>query len=95
MRVILMPRDRATGMSGFGGNAGMVKEDRTFEIGGVSPGSYYVVAIAGQGAMTVNGKAPVDVAREDVDNVALPLHGGVTLRGAIRLDGSAQQLEQA
>ena len=95
MRVFLMPRDRAAGMSGFGGNGGMVKEDGTFEIGGVSPGSYHVMAVAGQGMMTVNGKAPVEVAREDVDNVTVPLHGGATVRGAIRLDGSAQQLEQA
>ena len=94
MRVFLMPRDRAAGMPGFGGNSGMVKEDGTFEIGGVSPGSYHVMAVAAQGMMTVNGKAPVDVAREDVDNVTVPLHGGVTVRGAIRLDGTPQQLEQ-
>ena len=95
MRVFLMPRDRGASMSGFGANGGMVKEDGSFEIGSVLPGSYYVVAIAAEGRTTSNGKAPVDVAREDVDNVTLPLHGGVIVRGAIRLDGTPQQLEQS
>jgi len=69
MRVFLMPRDRGASMSSFGANGGIVKEDGTFEIGSVLPGSYYVVVIAAEGRMTVNGKAPVDVVREDVDNV--------------------------
>ncbi|MFN0106632.1 MAG: carboxypeptidase regulatory-like domain-containing protein [Bryobacteraceae bacterium] len=91
VRVFLMPRERGSFMGGFGGAGGMVKEDGTFEIGGVQPGSYYVAAAPAQGMMTVQGKTPVDVAREDVENVTLTLGGGATLSGAIRVTGDTHQ----
>jgi hypothetical protein len=96
MRVMLMPRDRGMGIGSFGANSAMVKEDGSFEIGSVPPGSYHVAAMVAQGMMSVHGKAPVDVSREDVENVTIPLTGGAGVRGAIRLDGNnSQQVEQA
>ena len=81
---------------GFAGAAGaVVKEDGTFEIGGVPPGSYYVAALPMQGEHSVAGKAAVDVSRENVQNVILALAGGVTVKGSIRIEGDAQQPEQA
>jgi protocatechuate 3,4-dioxygenase beta subunit len=95
VRLMVLPRDRGAFMGLFGGAGGMVKEDGTFEIGSVQPGSYYVTALPSQGTMISIGKAAVDVAREDVENVILTLAAGATLRGGIRLDGDVRQQEQA
>lgn len=95
VRLVLLPRDQAGLMGFFGGVGAMVKEDGTFEIGGVPPGSYYVAAFPMQGPQSVSGKVAVDVSRENVQNVTLTLGSGMTLNGSIRIDGDAQQPEQA
>ncbi|HYI96932.1 MAG TPA: carboxypeptidase-like regulatory domain-containing protein, partial [Bryobacteraceae bacterium] len=96
LRVMLMPRDSMMMMMGFmGGAGGMVKEDGSFEIGGVQPGSYYVSAMANQGRPQPMGKVAVDVGRDNVENVALVLTGPLTLNGVIRIDGDVEQLEKA
>jgi hypothetical protein len=92
---MVLPRDRGAPMGMFGGAGGMVKEDGTFEIASVPPGSYYVTALPTQGTMSTIGRTAVDVTREDVENVMLTLASGTTLRGGIRLDSDARQQEQA
>jgi hypothetical protein len=95
LRVMIVPRESRM-MGGFmGGGGGMVKEDGSFEIGGVQPGSYYVIAVHAQGMPTTMGKVPVDVTRDNVENVSLNLVGGSTVTGAIRIDGNVEQLEKA
>jgi Carboxypeptidase regulatory-like domain len=95
MRLVLMPRERS-GMMGFmGGPGAMVKEDGSFEMGHVQPGSYFVTALPMPGVQNMMGKVAVDVAQGDVDNVALVLGSGSTVKGGIRIDGDTQQLEQA
>jgi hypothetical protein len=80
---------------GFFGGGAMVKEDGTFEIGGVQPGSYYVTALPMQSSQSVVGKVAVEVRQANVENVALVLGGGMTLKGSIRIEGDIQQLEKA
>jgi hypothetical protein len=95
LRVMVIPRDSMM-MMGFMGNAGgMVKEDGSFEIGGVQSGAYYVSAMHNQGRPTAMGKVAVDVGRGNVKNVALVLTAPLTLNGVIRVDGSIEQLEKA
>ena len=95
LRVMVMPRDSMM-MMGFMGNAGgMVKEDGSFEIGGVQSGAYYVSAMHNQGRPTAMGKVAVDVGRGNVENVALVLTAPLTLNGVIRIDGNVEQLEKA
>ena len=94
LRVMVMPRDSMM-MMGFMGNAGgMVKEDGSFEIGGVQSGAYYVSAMHNQGRPTAMGKVAVDVGRGNVENVALVLTAPLTLNGVIRIDGNVEQLEK-
>lgn len=95
LRLMLLPRERMMFMGFMGGSAGMVKEDGTFEIGGVQPGSYYLTAFPMQGMQSAMGRVPVDVGQQNVDNVVFTLTGGVTVTGNIRVDGDVQQLEQA
>ena len=94
LRVMVMPRDSMM-MMGFMGNAGgMVKEDGSFEIGGVQSGAYYVSAMHNQGRPTAMGKVAVDVGRGNVENVSLVLTAPLTLNGVIRIDGNVEQLEK-
>jgi len=93
LRVMLLPRERAFSFGMFSGAGGAVKEDGTFEIGSVQPGSYYATAFAAQGRMSTVGRAPVDVAQDDVQDLILPLTGGVNLQGSIRADRDATQPE--
>lgn len=93
LRLVVMPREGAP-FFGFGGMGSMVKEDGSFEIGGVQPGSYYVTATPTQGMMSSLGKVGVDVGDANVENVALVLGSGSGMKGSIRIDGDVQQLEQ-
>jgi hypothetical protein len=95
VRLAVLPRERGAFMGFMGGAGGMVKEDGSFEIGSVQPGSYYVAALPMQGAQSVVGKVAVDVSRENVQNVALVLGSGMTLKGSIRIEGDVQQPEEA
>jgi hypothetical protein len=82
---MLIPRERGSMGMMFMGAGAFVKEDGTFEIGNVRPGSYYVTAAPMQGMMTTLGKTPVDVTRENVEGVTLTLGSVSVLTGKIRM----------
>lgn len=94
IQVMALPRE-SSGFFMFGGGRGLVKEDGSFEIGGVQSGSYYVTAMSSQGPSSTLGKTPVEVTRDNVENVAIVLGGGVALNGGIRVDGDVEALEKA
>lgn len=59
-----------------------------FEMSGVLPGSYYVVAEVGAGsAMTMFGAVPVDVAQSDIDNLSVPLSQGFEVLARFTIEG--------
>lgn len=80
LRVMLTPRDRMMGY--MGGAMAMVKPDGTFEIAGVTPGSYTAMAMPNSA-----GRASVEVVREDVEGVVLTLGNEYTVRGTVRTEG--------
>jgi hypothetical protein len=90
LRLVALPRDRSGFMGAGPGPGAGVKEDGSFEIGYVQPGSYYVTAMP-MGPQSALGKVAVDVSRDNVENVILTLGGGVTLAGGIRIDGDLPQ----
>ena len=65
----VIPRERGAFMGMQGGGGEIAKEDGSFEIGSVLPGSYYVAALPTQGMMSIRGKVAVDVRQENVENV--------------------------
>ena len=90
LRIMLTLREATGSMMMFGNNSGHVKEDGTFEIFKVAPGAYYAVAIIAQGMIRSLGRAPLDVTRENVDDVMVPYTGGITVTGTIRVDGEME-----
>jgi hypothetical protein len=85
-------------------NAGVVNAnaDGTFEIRGVMPGSYDLIArvpsASGWGPQNgpdraqspwAFGRATVDVAAANVENVSIAVHQGVDLKGRVTVDGKA------
>ena len=85
-QVTLSPRDR-TG-AWFGGGGGRIKPDGSFEMRGVVPGSYYVMAMRYDRMPITLGRASVDVTNNDVEGVMLS--GGAAipqLRGVVKVAG--------
>ncbi len=96
LRVVVIPRgrDAFVGMfvGMFGSNGSSVKDDGSFELAGVSSGSYFVTVLPMQGSA---GKTPVDVIKENVDNVTLVLSSAITIGGSIQVDPISGQQEPA
>jgi uncharacterized protein (DUF2141 family) len=93
IRLMIMPSDRESGFM-FSGASSVVRPDGTFEMSGVQPGSYHLVAMRSGGMQTTAGKTPVNVGQQDVEGVILPIVNGITLTGSIRIDASKDELAQ-
>ena len=67
-----------------------VDRNGAFEIRGVTPGSYTLVAgVAGRG-QALAARLPLQVGNADLDNVAIAINPPVAVRGRVRIDGQAQ-----
>lgn len=78
-----------TGPNASFGRGGIVKDARgDFDISGVRPGSYFVIAqITLKGAL-YQARQPVTVTDSDVNGLRLVLTPGATLKGVVRTEGS-------
>lgn len=86
----LSPRGRRTAVAGSSAPRKVpVASDGTFELGGVAPGSYDLVAMLGDGATRLAARASIEVNNTDVENVALALLPGVAINGRVTIDGMA------
>ncbi len=86
VRVWLTPRERTSGMF-FAGRGGMLKPDGSFELAGVLPGTYYVLASRMEGRGQMIGRAPVHVTDGNVDEVLIMTAEPLTVTGTIRVEG--------
>jgi hypothetical protein len=95
LQLMVMPQDRTAALTVVGG-MGQVREDGTFETGGVTPGSYFVGVIPMDGrARSIIGRAAVEVGRENVENVTVAVGSAVTVSGSVRVERDAAQAEAA
>ena len=87
LMVRLMPREQA--YFGFFGNqaARVRRQDGTFELRGVTPGAYILVAQWWEDGKGSSVRQPVDVGNNDIDNVSLLLMPGLDLKGQVRIEG--------
>lgn len=74
----------------FGGgmNRTTVRPDGTFDIAGVVPGSYNLMAVARTEAGPSAAKTRIDVGDRGVDNVTLALRPGIPISGKVFIDGT-------
>jgi hypothetical protein len=81
----LTPRDR----SGFFGMNRPASSDTSgaFEIRGVMPGSYSLVAFLNDGDRSITVRQPVDVGSSHIDNLTVMIQPGMELSGQIRVQG--------
>jgi hypothetical protein len=77
------------GAGRIGGNQNRtnVRQDGFFDISGVLPGSYNLMAVARQDGTQYSTRMRVDISERGLDNVVVQLRPGVTIEGKIYLDG--------
>jgi len=84
--VFLVPR---AGAAPSGNRPSNIDANGTFDIRGVTAGSYTLVAsIQGRGTSLMT-KLPVEVGNSDVENLSVTINPAMNLSGAVRLDGQA------
>jgi len=60
-----------------------------FEIRGVAPGSYLIKAVASAGNSSMSSSVVrVEAGTRDVENIAIPLYPGLSLRGRVQVEGA-------
>jgi hypothetical protein len=60
-----------------------------FEIHGVKPGSYYVLAVTHDGDKRYTAREAIEVSDADVEGLSLVVGPGIDLKGRIRVEGNA------
>ena len=89
-RVAVMLGVQGDRFFGFIGSQAMVTKERTFDIAGVSPGSYVANLLVMGGPVRLFGRQPVDVGQADVNDLVLNVVLPGSLRGQIRVVGTPQ-----
>jgi hypothetical protein len=86
--VSLVPRDRMASFSGM--KRTMARDAQgSFELRGVAPGAYNIVATVYDGEKSLSARLPLDVGNSPIDNLVLTLNPGQALTGHIRVEGQA------
>jgi hypothetical protein len=88
--VNLLPKSAPLSPSTGGGAAVVQPGERAFEIRGVRPGAYILVARSMDGFSAVSAPVPVDVGEHHIEGVELPLSEGGEVAGRILFDGGAK-----
>ena len=90
VNVVLEPRQRP-------GSRGPIMRSRanganrgSFEIGGIVPGSYDLVAISNDRNNRMSARVPVDVSGSDIQNVSVVLTPGFSVPGHLTIEGPPQ-----
>ena len=86
LRVTVVPRENLIGGMMMGGS-GNVAKDGSFEIDGVSPGAYILMAMNTMGSFRAVARQPIDIANRSVDGVALGVQPPAEVRGMVRIEG--------
>src|SRR5262245_11941116 len=92
--VMLVPLQRSTGGAGFRGgirNPGnfrsRISAQGTFDIRGVVPGSYEIIAVLNDRNNRMTARLPLEIGGSNVQNVSLIVSPGFTLTGRLVIEG--------
>lgn len=85
----VLPREKAAMGMGFYPRAmtQVRNADSTFELRGMTPGAYVLMAQCWDEGKVYVARQSVDVGNNNVDNVSLLLTAGIELKGTVRADG--------
>jgi hypothetical protein len=86
-QVLLLPRALAFRGSTFGKQAD-VRPNGAFEISGVAPGSYNLVAVYFDHDRQYSARLPMEVSDTDIENIQLVISSGVELTGLVHSEGA-------
>ena len=88
IQLMLLPRD---GVGIFGANRGAAPDpEGRFEIRGVSPGAYNLMASTFDGQKSMSVTESVDVGSANIDNLNLVIQPGADITGQVRVEGQTQ-----
>jgi protocatechuate 3,4-dioxygenase beta subunit len=92
INILLMPRANDTMAMLMMFNRSRIADARgNFELAGVAPGQYYLRASMNTGDKSYAGRVAVDVGTANLENIAVTIEPGPSLRGQVRLEGDAPQ----
>ena len=86
-QVFLSPRLTAQSGFIFAPHFGQIKEDGSFEFQKIMPGAHVVMVTNANGMIQVQGRASVEVAREDVTHVVITPSEPFSMQGKVRVVG--------
>lgn len=87
LSVRIAGRENSMGM--MSSTMGRLKDDGSFDVPGVRPGSYNLILSNSMGMMQSLGMAPIEVANGDLNDVSLGYVPAQTLAGQIKIEGDA------
>ncbi len=93
-QVFLVPDGLAFRSSGFRQGAGVRGSGATFEIRGVTPGSYNLVGVFFDEDKQYFTRLPIEVGYADVEGITLVIRSGVELAGRIYVQGNTPPGQQ-
>jgi len=88
--VSLLPKSTMLSPNPGGGNALVQAGEGTFEIRGVRPGTYILVARSMEGFSAVSAPVTIEVGEHHIEGVELPLSEGGEVAGRVLFDGVAK-----
>jgi carboxypeptidase family protein len=88
--VVVLSKRQSGGLSSLQKSYAEVRENGSFELRGVAPGSYTLKAFVGYEESVLTARQPLDVSTSDVDKVELALRPAVEVSGRIQLEGQGK-----
>jgi hypothetical protein len=92
VNVVLEPRQRPGSRGPIMRSRAMGANRGAFEVRGVVPGSYDLVAISNDRNNRMSARVPVDVSGSDIQNVSVLLAPGFSVPGRVTAEGATQDL---
>jgi protocatechuate 3,4-dioxygenase beta subunit len=88
--VVLFRRESVLRFMGPGNTTTVEDPEGTFELSGVTPGSYELHARWSDGEKQYSTRVPLDVGTSDVDGINLVIAAGVDVSGQVRVEGDGE-----
>jgi len=86
IRVSLMPRDTSRVFMFDAGTS--VTKEGSFELTGIRPGSYELVAMRAEGMTQILARLPLEIGKQNIDGVTLTLQPPSDMHGSVRIENS-------